>query len=137
MASTIYNRFFRNAALGKMIWSGDCLKVALLTSTYTISRAHTAFSSVSAYQAVGTGYTAGGKTATGCTVTEATATKLDASDVTWPSSTITARFAAIHNVTSPRSGLVCVFEFTENKSSSSGNFTLQWNASGIMTLQQS
>jgi len=136
MASTVYNRFFFYAASKRIDWTADTLKLALLTSTYTIDRAHAAWSSVSSYETSGTGYTAEGKTATGATLSEATATELDASDVTWESSTITAKFAVLHNITSPNSGLVCVFEFTEDKSSSNGNFTVQFSASGLISLLQ-
>lgn len=137
MASIIYNRFFYNMADALVDWTADTIKVALLTSTYTPTRSHALWSSVSTYQTSGTGYTSPGRTATTKTRTSGTTTTLDMADTTWASSTITARYAVLHNVQSGRSGLICCFEFTENKSSSSGNFTLQWNASGVMTLQQS
>ncbi len=59
---------------------------------------------------------------------------LDAADVTWASSTITARYAAIYKdtgsaATSPLMGWV---DFGQDESSSNGNFTIQWSPNGIL-----
>lgn len=59
---------------------------------------------------------------------------LDADDVTWASSTITARYAVIYKdtgvaTTSPLIGFV---DFGQDESSSNGNFTIQWSANGIL-----
>lgn len=89
----------------------------------------------------GTGYTAGGETLTTTEITLATGTlTFDAADVSWASSTITDAMAAIgyFNVgTAATDQLVFLSDFVTSASSSSGTFTIQWNASGIFTLDYS
>ena len=60
----------------------------------------------------------------------------DADDVTWSTSTITARGAVLYKSTgtASTSALICYIDFGSDKSSAGGNFTIQWNASGILTL---
>ena len=55
-------------------------------------------------------------------------------DVTWASSTITARYATLYNDTHATKGLICQFDFGSDKSSSNGNFTIQFNANGVIRL---
>jgi len=62
---------------------------------------------------------------------------LDADDTTWSSSTITARYAVIYdaspatNATRPLIGYV---DFGSDQSSSNGNFTITWDATGIVRI---
>lgn len=61
----------------------------------------------------------------------------DATDVTWSISTITARYALIyHHVDGTEANdYPCVLvDFLTDKSSSAGDFTIQWNANGILRL---
>jgi len=88
----------------------------------------------------GSAYTAGGAVLTGATATIDTSNDLvtlDATDLTWATSTITARNAVLYDSTITNKNLIACFQFTEDKSSANGDFTIQWNASGLMTLQQS
>ena len=85
----------------------------------------------------GDGYDAGGAEVTTKAVTEATKiTTFDAADVTWTSSTLTARFEVLYlsTGTASTSYLIGYADFGEDKSSSSGDFTVQWDDSGILTL---
>ena len=85
----------------------------------------------------GDGYNAGGAEATTKAVTEATkVTTFDADDVTWTSSTITARYSILYlsTGTAGTSYLIGYADFGEDKSSSSGDFTVAWDDSGILTL---
>ena len=62
---------------------------------------------------------------------------LDADDQTWTSSTITARYAVVYdatpatNATKPLIGYV---DFGSDQSSSNGNFTITWDATGIVRI---
>jgi hypothetical protein len=127
-------------ALNKEIdWDTDTIKVMLCTSTYTPDQdAHIYKSSVT-NEVTGTGYTAGGATLASKTITYTGASNtitLDAADVTWSSSTITARYAVIYDDTgtASTSPLIAYVDFGADVSSSGGNFTITWDATGIVTI---
>ena len=69
MASIIYNRFLANLANKIVDWEGDDIRVALVESAYTPDKDDTQWSDVSANEASGTAYTAGGEQLTPATVT--------------------------------------------------------------------
>lgn len=140
MASVVVNNAKALLLNGGLDLDTDTIKCALLTSSYSPNiDTNVYWSDISANEVSGTGYSAGGAALSGKSVTvDNTGDKgvFDASDVTWGSSTITARFAALYKDTgvAGTSPIVCVFDFSTDKSSSSGNFIIQWNASGILTL---
>tara|TARA_R110000787_G_scaffold130240_2_gene242184 strand:- start:994 stop:1422 length:429 start_codon:yes stop_codon:yes gene_type:complete len=106
--------------------TGHTMKAALYTSSATLSAATTAYATTN--EASGTGYTAAGAALTNVTPTTSSTTALtDFADVTWSTSTITARGALIHN-TSASNKAVVVLDFGANKSSTAGNFTIQFPA---------
>ena len=83
---------------GEMDFSSDTsqsFKIALFTSSATLNADTTAYSTTN--EVSGTGYDAGGKTITIATnpTSSGTTALLDFSDVTWSSSSITARGALI------------------------------------------
>ncbi len=141
MASKLYGQFLQQALNKEVDWDTDTIKVALLTNSYTPDQdAHNYFDDVSTYEVTGTGYTAGGITLANKTNTYNAATNvivLDADDVTWSSSTITARYAVVYdatpatNATKPLIGYV---DFGSDQSSSNGNFTITWDATGIVRI---
>jgi hypothetical protein len=137
MASVIFNIFKQKLMVGECDLDTDSFNVALLSSSFTPNiDSQTVWGDISANEITGTAYVAGGTTLAGVTVTLNTSTDkaiLDATDVTWASSTITARYAAIYKSGSP-AWLVAAFDFGSDKSSNNGDFTVQWNASGIMDL---
>jgi hypothetical protein len=127
-------------ALNKEIdYDTDTIKVMLCTSTYTPDQdAHIYKSSVT-NEVTGTGYTAGGITLASKTITYTGATNiitLDAADVTWATSTITARYAVIYDDTGTAgtSALIAYVDFGADVVSSGGNFTITWDATGICTV---
>jgi len=81
--------------------------------------------------------TVGGQTVADNTVTWAECgagvIKLDADDVSWASSTITARYAVIYvdTGTTSTSALIVLINFGEDKSSSNGTFQITFDADGI------
>lgn len=139
MADVIYNSFKKDIANGSIDLDTATIKVALVTSSYTPDQdAHTKFSDIT-NEVSGTGYTAGGATLTTPSVTQDNTNNrgvFDADDVTWSSSTITARGAVLYKSTgtASTSPLIAYIDFGADKTSTSGNFTIQWNASGILTL---
>jgi len=141
MASKLYGQFLSQALNKEIDWDTDTIKVALLTNSYTPDQdAHNYWDDVSTYQVTGTGYTAGGAALTNKTNTYTGASNvivLDADDVTWSSSTITARYAVIYNdspATNATKGLIGYVDFGSDQSSSNGNFTITWDATGIVRI---
>jgi len=118
----------------------DTIKVALVTSSYSPDKDnHDFFDDVQSYEVSGDGYTAGGATLNNKSVTQDNTNDrgvLDADDVTWSNSTITARGAVLYKDTGDpsTSPLICYFDFGEDKSSSDGDFTIQWSADGILYI---
>ena len=140
MADVIPNAFKKNIMNGGIDLDTDTIKVMLLDDNHTQDQdAHEFIDDVSTNEVSGTGYTAGGA-AIGSKVVSQDDTDnegvFDGADVTWSSSTITARYAAIYKDTGTpaTSPLIAILDFGENKSSSNGNFTIQWNAEGILNL---
>lgn len=139
MADVIYNSFKQKIMDGSIDLDTDTIKVALVTSSYTPNQdTHEDFADVT-NEVSGTGYTAGGAALASKAVTKDTTDDegvFDADDVTWSSSTITARAAIVYKDTGTpaTSWLICYIDFTSDKSSSNGDFTIQWNAEGILNL---
>jgi hypothetical protein len=142
MASGFYNSF-KKALLdetGNINLATDTFKVMLVTAAYAPDfDAHSHRSDVT-NEVAGTGYTAGGQAITGQTVTQDNANdrgKFTATNVSWASSTITARAAVFYKVVGSAATDLLVFylDFGANFSSSNGPFSINWDATnGIITL---
>jgi hypothetical protein len=103
----------------------DVLKIALFTSAATLTAATTGYVSTNEV-AAGGGYSTGGNTLTAAAPTSTGTTAFaDFTDSTWGASTITARGAQIYN-SSQSSKSIAVLDFGADKSSSGGNFTIQF-----------
>lgn len=138
-ASGIHNKAKAQLMSAGINLTSDTIKTALLTATHAFNADNNFWSDISANEVSGTGYTAGGATLASKTVTQDDTNDraaFDAADVTWASSTITARYAAVYKDTgvTTTSALICCFDFATNQSSSNGDFTIQWHANGIFTL---
>lgn len=129
MTSLIYNSFADDLSKGNIVGNADTYYAMLVTSTYTPDKdTHLKRSSVT-NEVVGTGYTAGGSA---IVATLAKDTSLDQEtwtfgNVTWPTSTITARGAVIYKHRGGASSadeLVCYIDFGADKTSTAGTFTL-------------
>jgi hypothetical protein len=104
----------------------DVMKIALYTSTATLSAATTAYATTN--EVVGTGYTAGGNTLAGATIsTSGTTAFVDFTDTVFSNATITARGALIYD-SSKANRAVAVLDFGADKTSTSGDFTIQFPA---------
>ena len=107
--------------------TGDTFKIALYSSSATLSASTTAYSATNEVSNSGT-YTAGGGSLTNVTPTTSGTTALtDFSDVSFTSATITARGALIYNSTDSNKAAV-VLDFGGDKTSTSGTFTIQFPA---------
>jgi hypothetical protein len=141
MPSKLYGNFLKQALNKEIDWDSDTIKVALLSSSYTPNQdTHDYLDDVSSFEVNGTGYTTGGITLTSKTSTYDGTNNvivLDAADVTWSSSTITARYAVVYDdsgasaATKPLIGYV---DFGSDQSSTNGNFTITWDSTGIVRI---
>ena len=108
--------------------TSQTFKIALYTSSATLSAATTAYTTSN--EVTGTGYSAGGQSLTVAQVPTSSGTTafLDFSDVTWSTATITARGALIYLANGTTNPAVCVLDFGGDKTSTAGNFTIQFPA---------
>jgi hypothetical protein len=104
---------------------GNSFKLALYTSSATLAAATTAYSATN--ETSGTGYSAGGAALTNINPTSSGTTGFtDFDDLTFSSSTITANGALIYNDTASGDPAVCSLAFGGDKTSTSGDFTIQF-----------
>lgn len=115
-------------------------KAAMFTNSITPNFSSDTAYGVSPYDAnevSGTGYTAGGTEVTTTAVSESPSGTLmwDAADTAWASSTITnARCALIYADALAGNNAIVLVNFGGDYSTTSGTFTIQWNALGILTI---
>ena len=139
MADVIYNSFKVQIGNGGIDFDTDDIKGALVTSGYTPDQdSHDFFDDIT-NEVVGAGYSAGGMSLTTKTVTQDNTDNegvYSADNLTWTSSTITARGLVLYKDTGTpaTSPLICYFDFVSDKTSSSSDFTVQWAAEGILNL---
>jgi len=139
MADVIPNGFKKNIMNGTIDLDTDTIKVMLTTSSYVPDQDAHEFKSSVTNEVVGTNYTAGGQALANKSVTQDNTDNegvFDADDVTWANSTITARYAVIYKDTgnAATSPIIAIIDFVTDKVSSAGNFTISWNAEGILNL---
>jgi hypothetical protein len=137
MADIIPTSLKEDLGEARIDWTSDTFKVMLLTSTASPAASWAKRSDLT-NEVSGTGYTAGGATLSGTVINTSSTTKqYDATDVSWSTATITARYAAVYK---SRGGLasadelVVIHDFGSDKTSTAGTFTIQWNASGLFTI---
>jgi hypothetical protein len=106
--------------------TSQVFKIALYTSAATLGASTTAYSASD--EVTGPGYTAGGNTLTISQVPTSSGTTafLDFADTTWTSATITARGALIYLANGTTNPAVAVLDFGSDKTSTSGDFTIQF-----------
>jgi hypothetical protein len=106
---------------------GSTFKLAMYTNSASFTAATTAYTTSN--EISGTGYTAGGGTLTRVDPTTSSTTAFtDFSDLTFSSSSLTARGALIYNDSASGDPSVVVLDFGADKSSSSGDFTIVFPA---------
>ena len=112
--------------------TGNTFKIALYTSSATLSASTTAYATTNEVSATGTNYTAGGNTLVNVDPeTSGTTALTDFDDTTWSSSSITARGALIYNSSTTAGSAnraVCALDFGADKTSTSGDFVIQFPA---------
>jgi hypothetical protein len=119
-------------------WLTDTMKVMLCTDSYTPNQDTHMFKSDITNEVSGTGYTAGGAQIANKSLSydnQSNTIKFDGDDITWESSTISARYAVIYDDTpsgASNKPLLGYVDFGEVKSSNNGDFKIQWHVDGIL-----
>ncbi len=104
---------------------GSTFNLALYTSSASLGASTTAYTTSN--EVSGTGYTAKGAALTRVDPSNSGTTALtDFSDLTFSSSSITARGCLIFNDSASGDPAVCALDFGGDKTSSSGDFTVQF-----------
>lgn len=144
VTAKVYYKFVTTLANEEVDWGTDTIKCALFTSSLNSSsgpsQSADQYFDAAPYtsnQCPATGnYVTGGATLGSKTEAFASNVKqFDAADVTWATSTITARYAAIYSDTpSSNKPLISYVDFGQDVSSSGGNFTIAWDATGVVTV---
>lgn len=136
----VFGQFLDHLAQKRIDLDSDTVKVALVGSGWTPNQDTMDYFDDVTNQVTGTGYTAGGATLTGVTWSYTAGTntwKFDAADVSWPSSTVTARYAVIYVDTAGAASadpLIAYVDFGADVSSTAGTFSIVWDAAGIFTM---
>ena len=131
MASLIYNNALWNQVKGTIDFDTDTFKCMLLTNAYTPNKDTDNFlNDVEAHQVTGTAYTAGGAAATVSVAAIDTANdrvEVTLGAVSWPASTITARYGVYYKSRGGASSadeLIAVIDFGSDIASVGGTFSL-------------
>jgi len=108
---------------------GDTFKLAMYTNSASFNAATTAYTTSN--EVTGSGYSAGGGTLTRVDPSTSGTTALtDFADLTFSTATVTARGALIYNTTtgsgSGTTDTVVVLDFGSDKTSTAGDFTIQF-----------
>ena len=104
---------------------GSTFKLALFTSSATLDASTTAYSTTNEVSASGS-YSAGGGTLTRVDpTTSGTTAFTDFADLSFTTATITARGALVYN-SSATNAAVAVLDFSSDKTSTAGTFTIQF-----------
>lgn len=128
MTNSIYDKFMKHLVLGDIDPGSDTFYMMLCTSSYTPTKASDEHRSDVSNEVTGTGYTAGGQ-AVACTPSgpASAVESLTFAVTTWPTATITARYAVIYKHrggSSSADELVAWIDFGGNVSSTGANFTV-------------
>lgn len=133
---TVYNLFKQKLLSGSNLvdWDADTIKVALLTSSYTVNYdTHDFYDDLTNELTTTGGYTAGGASLATKTTGIDTGSDFgygDADDLTWTALTATFRYAAVYKSTGTAgtSPLMWLIDFGTNQSPAAVDFVLQWAA---------
>ena len=131
ISSAICNSFKQEILVGTHNFtasSGNSFKIALYTSSATLNKSTTAYSSSNEItNSSGSAYSAKGKALTSVTPALSTDTACcDFADVSWTSASFTANGCLIFNDSHSSDAAVCAIAFGGDKTVSSGTFTIQF-----------
>jgi hypothetical protein len=130
--NAIANSFKKELLEGKHNFtqtSGDVFKLSLYTSSATLGKSTTSFTTDNQVSATGQYASGGGKLAVGSQQTSVASDTaiVDFGDRSFTGVTLTARGALIYNTSNSNTAVACL-DFGGDKSATSGTFTIQFPA---------
>lgn len=143
MASLVYNawkyRQLGDTSVTPINHKTDTIKLSLHSSSYTPNQdSHDFYDDVTNEVSASGSYSSGGATLSVTTSQDNTDDEgvFDATDVSFTSATITARYAVIYKSTgvSSTSPLICLIDFGSDQTSTAGTFAITFAAEGIINL---
>lgn len=135
----LYGYYLVRLANKEVDWAADTINCMLCTSSYTPAQTHQDKADIT-NEVAGTGYTAGGATLGSKTESYTAGTgvyAIDAANVTWTTSTITARTAVLYDDTPAAEAdqaIICYQQSDADVSTTAGTFTVAWHADGIVKI---
>ena len=124
MASAVCNSFKTEVLGGTHDLDTDVIKLALYTSSASLSASTTAYSATNEVSSSGTNYTAGGNTLAGAAITlDGSTAIVDFTDTAWTTATFTARYGLIYN-SSKTNKAIAVLDFVTDQTATNGTFTV-------------
>lgn len=129
---TSFKKELMEAKHNFLLSGGDTFKLAMYTNSASFDASTTAYTATN--EVSGTGYSAGGGTLTRIDPSSSGTTAFTSfSDLTFSTATITARGALIYNDTAAGDPTVIVLDFGADKTSTAGDFTIQFPTADAST----
>ena len=122
---TSFKKELMEAKHNFLLSGGNTFKLAMYDNNASFTAATTAYTATN--EVSGTGYSAGGGTLTRIDPSSSGTTAFTSfSDLTFSTATVTARGALIYNDTASGDPTVIVLDFGADKTSTAGDFTIQF-----------
>jgi hypothetical protein len=122
---TSFKKELMEAKHNFLLSGGDTFKLAMYDNNASFDASTTAYTATN--EVSGTGYSAGGGTLTRIDPSSSGTTAFTSfSDLTFSTATVTARGALIYNDTASGDPTVIVLDFGADKTSTAGDFTIQF-----------
>ena len=129
---TSFKKELMEAKHNFLLSGGDTFKLAMYDNNASFTAATTAYTATN--EVSGTGYSAGGGTLTRIDPSSSGTTAFTTfSDLTFSTATVTARGALIYNDTASGDPTVIVLDFGADKTSTAGDFTIQFPTADAST----
>jgi len=129
---TSFKKELMEAKHNFLLSGGDTFKLAMYDNNASFTAATTAYTATN--EVSGTGYSAGGGTLTRIDPSSSGTTAFTSfSDLTFSTATVTARGALIYNDTAAGDPTVIVLDFGADKTSTAGDFTIQFPTADAST----
>lgn len=129
---TSFKKELMEAKHNFLLSGGNTFKLAMYDNNASFTAATTAYTATN--EVSGTGYSAGGGTLTRIDPSSSGTTAFTTfSDLTFSTATVTARGALIYNDTAAGDPTVIVLDFGADKTSTAGDFTIQFPTADAST----
>lgn len=129
---TSFKKELMEAKHNFLLSGGNTFKLAMYDNNASFTAATTAYTATN--EVSGTGYSAGGGTLTRIDPSSSGTTAFTTfSDLTFSTATVTARGALIYNDTASGDPTVIVLDFGADKTSTAGDFTIQFPTADAST----